>query len=749
MAAQDQSLSQIAKHVSNLGNVANSFKTAANQHNGSIAKVIKDIGNIFASNRMNFSSISSSIDSQSSQMQQTSSKIDATNNLLQQSITIQSGMLNSLKDIKRSLEEKDKKDDKKEGGGIVDTISSAIMGGISKIPAARWIGAGLGAVGTAAAGYGAYKSDLTSRSTRDPGSASPGGGPALDPSKFQDPRTNNEDLDPDVLKRYEGRHLPASIRLNNMGAMSLSAPGKNPFVENMPGYVGATPRPANEGGFYAQYATPVHGVAAASKNLENYGQKGIDTPDAIVAKWTNGKPNPTYSSVLQRYLGEGTTGTTKLNLSDPSVRMKILMAKSEVESGAGKPVYKEHVYQRGVNSDFTQVKAGATQPGATSANAGASTGQGITPEARQPGATSANAGASTGQGITPEARQPDQQNQRVSGGDISALTKFNNKGPSNIEGMKPDFASKLSSFLQAAQQAGNPIRINSGYRTPERQAELYEAAVRKYGSEKAARKWVAPPGRSNHNKGLAADLSFSSDKAKEWAHQNASKFGLNFRMAHEAWHIEPKGSHGNEGGQEGNVASRGGRMMGEPMMGMGSPLGLGGPMGGGMGMGSPLGLGGPMGGGMGMGASPLGMIGGMLGGGMGGMGHHGVGFGAGMALGNLAGAAISGLSGLFGGGEERTPVPSQRRSFGGEIEENALEEETLKDRARQSSMRANQQRNEQQNQQTAGNQSGQNSFKGNEYNGPGDLRISDNSFFGDLMRSGMYKESMSGLQLSA
>jgi hypothetical protein len=129
------------------------------------------------------------------------------------------------------------------------------------------------------------------------------------------------------------------------------------------------------------------------------------------------------------------------------------------------------------------------------------------------------------------------------------LQRFNTKDASHVAGLQGDFASRLGQFLSAAEQAGTPIKIMSGYRSPERQAQLFQAAVAKYGSEAAARKWVAPPGRSNHNKGAAVDLSFTSDAARSWAHQNAAKFGLNFRMSHEPWHIEPQGA-GEEGGTQ-------------------------------------------------------------------------------------------------------------------------------------------------------------------------------------------------------
>ena len=111
-------------------------------------------------------------------------------------------------------------------------------------------------------------------------------------------------------------------------------------------------------------------------------------------------------------------------------------------------------------------------------------------------------------------------------------------GSGDVQGLQPSFSEPLNKMIAAAKEAGYGIRVNSGFRTEERQAELFKAAVQKYGSEDAARKWVAPPGKSMHNKGLAADLGFSGAAASQWAHDNASKFGLNFRMGYEPWHIE-------------------------------------------------------------------------------------------------------------------------------------------------------------------------------------------------------------------
>lgn len=110
---------------------------------------------------------------------------------------------------------------------------------------------------------------------------------------------------------------------------------------------------------------------------------------------------------------------------------------------------------------------------------------------------------------------------------------------SGMDGLQPEFAMRLGSFLAAS---GGRVWLNSGYRSVERQQQLWDAALAKYGDPEVADNWVARPGRSNHNHGIAGDLGFADAAAREWAHANAGRFGLHFPMGWEPWHIEPVGS---------------------------------------------------------------------------------------------------------------------------------------------------------------------------------------------------------------
>lgn len=113
------------------------------------------------------------------------------------------------------------------------------------------------------------------------------------------------------------------------------------------------------------------------------------------------------------------------------------------------------------------------------------------------------------------------------------------KSNAHIEGMASAFAEKLATMLASMpDNLKGDVTINSGYRDIVRQQQLWLDALKKYGSPEAARKWVAPPGNSQHNKGNAADLGYGSDAARKWTHENAGNFGLSFPLANENWHIE-------------------------------------------------------------------------------------------------------------------------------------------------------------------------------------------------------------------
>lgn len=161
------------------------------------------------------------------------------------------------------------------------------------------------------------------------------------------------------------------------------------------------------------------------------------------------------------------------------------------------------------------------------------------------------------------------------------------------KGLYGQFGMNLGRLMAEAeaQFGAGAITINSGYRTPQEQAELIAeywgnfdlnpddkarwvadvnimgpvAAGEKWadvftnakrtredGYGTPMRSWIALPGYSNHQRRGAADLGFVSAAARQWVHENAAKYGLHFRLENESWHIEPIG--GPEFGPGGGTA---------------------------------------------------------------------------------------------------------------------------------------------------------------------------------------------------
>ncbi|MCI8969935.1 MAG: M15 family metallopeptidase [Oscillibacter sp.] len=114
----------------------------------------------------------------------------------------------------------------------------------------------------------------------------------------------------------------------------------------------------------------------------------------------------------------------------------------------------------------------------------------------------------------------------------------------------------LMELLEAAREGNwdqQPLVV-SGYRTQDKQQSLYDDKVAKYRGQgysedeaKAlAEEWVAIPGCSEHQAGLAVDLNGATYDVYFWLQENSWKYGFIFRypgnktertgVAEEVWH---------------------------------------------------------------------------------------------------------------------------------------------------------------------------------------------------------------------
>lgn len=113
------------------------------------------------------------------------------------------------------------------------------------------------------------------------------------------------------------------------------------------------------------------------------------------------------------------------------------------------------------------------------------------------------------------------------------ITKYVNlKDPSiDIAGMDPAVKQRLAAVAyEYYNNTGKKIQINSAFRDPKEQAELFA----KYGSPRAAR-----PGKSKHEVGLAIDMN-SADANQAVGMGLFEKYGFQRPIAAEPWHVEAK-----------------------------------------------------------------------------------------------------------------------------------------------------------------------------------------------------------------
>jgi LAS superfamily LD-carboxypeptidase LdcB len=103
--------------------------------------------------------------------------------------------------------------------------------------------------------------------------------------------------------------------------------------------------------------------------------------------------------------------------------------------------------------------------------------------------------------------------------------------------LHPALGRAVEALIKAS--AGRVLLV-SGYRSTERQSDLWADALAKYGDPEVADNWVAPPGRSMHERGLAVDLGGDLDLAVSLVDE--LQLPLWRPLANEPWHFELVGS---------------------------------------------------------------------------------------------------------------------------------------------------------------------------------------------------------------
>ncbi|TCC20127.1 M15 family metallopeptidase [Kribbella speibonae] len=141
-------------------------------------------------------------------------------------------------------------------------------------------------------------------------------------------------------------------------------------------------------------------------------------------------------------------------------------------------------------------------------------------------------------------------------GSTKGSTKGSSKGgpPGAADGVLPDHTSAYNTSLpgvtkldpalrEAVQKAetamkedGIRMQVTTGWRSKKYQEELMEKAIRKYGSKKKAKEYVADPDESHHVTGHAVDIGPTD--ADYWLIRHGNRYGLCQTLSNEIWHFE-------------------------------------------------------------------------------------------------------------------------------------------------------------------------------------------------------------------
>ena len=114
-------------------------------------------------------------------------------------------------------------------------------------------------------------------------------------------------------------------------------------------------------------------------------------------------------------------------------------------------------------------------------------------------------------------------------------TVFDDEIP-GVARLDPALLGALRRAATDAADDGVEFVVDSGWRSPAYQSQLFRQAVLRYGSEAQAARWVAPPDRSAHVSGDAVDIGPVG--ATAWLSEHGAAYGLCQIYSNEPWHYE-------------------------------------------------------------------------------------------------------------------------------------------------------------------------------------------------------------------
>jgi D-alanyl-D-alanine carboxypeptidase len=105
------------------------------------------------------------------------------------------------------------------------------------------------------------------------------------------------------------------------------------------------------------------------------------------------------------------------------------------------------------------------------------------------------------------------------------------------DGLRPEVLQAWKLLRAKAAEQGVQLCLNDGKRSRRQQQKEFDEAVKKFGTEELASRYVLnPPDRSMHVIGFAVDIQ--PIESAKWVEKNGSTFGWCRRYENEQWHFE-------------------------------------------------------------------------------------------------------------------------------------------------------------------------------------------------------------------
>lgn len=104
------------------------------------------------------------------------------------------------------------------------------------------------------------------------------------------------------------------------------------------------------------------------------------------------------------------------------------------------------------------------------------------------------------------------------------------------EGLRPDVLDAWHRLRAAAGEQGVRLCVQDGKRSVSQQQREFAEAVRRFGTPELAARYVLPPEKSMHVKGIAVDVQPLASAG--WVERNGRALGWCRRYQNEEWHFE-------------------------------------------------------------------------------------------------------------------------------------------------------------------------------------------------------------------